>query len=172
MQSIRSLLRLFFTWDMNKIEFSFERKKIEELTHRQKEVIETAKNACDKSYSPYSHFSVGAVVEMENGEILSASNQENASYPSGLCAERNVLFYAKAQYPDKEVIRIAIVAKNEGVVTKTPVSPCGSCRQVMTETAMRQKRKIELIMAGEDTCIIVHDVNDLLPLQFNADSMR
>jgi len=171
LQSIRSLLRLFFTWDMNKIEFSFERKKIEELTHRQKEVIETAKNACDKSYSPYSHFSVGAAVEMENGEILSASNQENASYPSGLCAERNVLFYAKAQYPDKEVIRIAIVAKNEGVVTKTPVSPCGSCRQVMTETAMRQKRKIELIMAGEDTCI-VHDVNDLLPLQFNADSMR
>lgn len=157
---------------MNKIEFSFERKKIEELTHRQKEVIETAKNACDKSYSPYSHFSVGAAVEMENGEILSASNQENASYPSGLCAERNVLFYAKAQYPDKDVIRIAIVAKNEGVVTKTPVSPCGSCRQVMTETAMRQKRKIELIMAGEDTCIIVHDVNDLLPLQFNADSMR
>ena len=72
MQSIRSLLRLFFTWDMNKIEFSFERKKIEELTHRQKEVIETAKNACDKSYSPYSHFSVGAAVEMENGEILSA----------------------------------------------------------------------------------------------------
>ena len=139
MQSIRSLLRLFFTWDMNKIEFSFERKKIEELTHRQKEVIETAKNACDKSYSPYSHFSVGAAVEMENGEILSASNQENASYPSGLCAERNVLFYAKAQYPDKEVIRIAIVAKNEGVVTKTPVSPCGSCRQVMTETAMRHR---------------------------------
>ena len=137
MQSIRSLLRLFFTWDMNKIEFSFERKKIEELTHRQKEVIETAKNACDKSYSPYSHFSVGAAVEMENGEILSASNQENASYPSGLCAERNVLFYAKAQYPDKEVIRIAIVAKNEGIVTKTPVSPCGLCRQV----SVRPERK-------------------------------
>lgn len=154
-----------------KIELRFESKKFTDLSTAQKAVVEAAAKACEGSYSPYSGFAVGAAVEMFDGRIISASNQENASYPSGLCAERNVLFYAKSQYPKGEIVRLAIVAKKNGQVTETPVSPCGACRQVMTETAIRQKGKMELIMAGADTCVIISDVNDLLPFRFDAGSM-
>lgn len=161
---------LRFIMEKYSIELCFEYKKTEELSPIQRKIAEAAYKACDSSYSPYSKFAVGAAVETDSGEIFHASNQENAAYPSGLCAERNILFYIKSLKPENEIIRMAIAAKNDGKLTKKPVSPCGACRQVMTETAKRQKNKIELIMVGTDICIIVKDVNDLLPLQFNADN--
>lgn len=152
------------------IELCFECKKTDELSPIQRKIVEAACEACDSSYSPYSKFAVGAAVETDSGEVFHASNQENAAYPSGLCAERNVLFYVKSLKPESEIIRMAIAAKNDGKLTENPVSPCGACRQVMAETAKRQKNKIELIMVGAGKCIIAKDVNSLMPLQFNADN--
>ncbi len=152
-----------------KIEFVFERKSPDELTAGQREAVEAAFLACKGSYSPYSRFLVGAAVEMSDGEMLSASNQENASFPLGQCAERTALFYAKAKRPGEGVKRIAVAAMRNGAAVKTPVPPCGACRQVMSEMSKRQETKIELIMAGADACIVVDDVNRLLPLQFGAE---
>lgn len=143
-----------------------------ELNSSQLKLVETAFKACENSYSPYSEFSVGSSLEFENGEIFQANNQENAAYPSGLCAERTLLFYAKANNPHKEIKRMVIAAKNHGKATIQPVSPCGACRQVMLETANRQNSPIELLLAGADKVYMIKDVKTLLPLQFNAESLK
>ena len=123
-----------------------------ELNSSQLKLVETAFKACENSYSPYSEFSVGSSLEFEDGEIFQANNQENAAYPSGLCAERTLLFHGKA--------------------TKQPVSPCGACRQVMLETTNRQNSPIELLLAGADKVYMIKDIKTLLPLQFNAESLK
>ena len=109
----------------------------EELSIPDKELYDAAVNAADKAYAPYSKFHVGSAVRLENGEIISAANQENAAYPSGLCAERSTLFYAHSKYPNTPVVAIAIVAKTDGKLTPTPTYPCGACRQVLHESQIR-----------------------------------
>ncbi len=132
-------------------------------------LIKTAKEASERAYSPYSEFSVGAAVLLENGIVVDGNNQENAAYPSGLCAERVALFYANSKYPEISVKTIAVVVKQNGEFNKDPIPPCGSCRQVLMETETRFKTPIKVIMAGENKVQIIESVSDLLPLNFTSD---
>lgn len=137
-----------------------------ELERDEALLLERAIEACSGSYAPYSHFNVGAAVMLENGEIFSASNQENAAYPSGLCAERSTLFYAHSKFPDVPVTALAVAAKCNGELTKDPTYPCGACRQVLYESQMRGKRRIKVIV-GSASKIQVIDSCDLLPFAFD-----
>lgn len=104
---------------------------------------------------------------LENGEIISAANQENAAYPSGLCAERSTIFYAHSKFPKENIKAIAIAAKEGGVLTELPVYPCGACRQVMHETQFRAKNPIKVIMGGASKIEIVESVLDFIPFAFD-----
>src|SRR3712207_6635966 len=101
----------------------------DELSEKERELMDLAKKATERSYAPYSRFSVGAAALLANGEMVTGSNQENAAYPSGLCAERTTLFYANSQYPDQPVTHLAVAAFTAGDFLETPIPPCGSCRQ-------------------------------------------
>ena len=116
--------------------------KWDELTEEQREILTIAKEQTKHSYCPYSHFHVGAAAKLANGVIIRGCNQENAAYPSGLCAERSALFAAGAQYPAEPVNKLAIACFTDGHFTKEPGSPCGACRQVMIET----ERLFEIIV--------------------------
>lgn len=129
-------------------------------------LIHLAKEAAQKAYAPYSKFKVGAVLELNNGEIFSGNNQENAAYPSGLCAERTVLFYANSNFPDTPVKRMVLAAYENGHLTDSPVYPCGACRQVMMETQDRYKQNYEVWMLGKEKVHMVKSVAPLLPLKF------
>lgn len=131
-------------------------------------LMEKAMEARNKSYSPYSNFSVGAAILLENNEIVTGSNQENASYPSGLCAERTAIFYAGAQYPDVTMIRMAIIAGSNTKLTEVPIPPCGACRQSIAEYEVKQNKPIELYFMGERGKVVKsHSLANLLPLVFD-----
>lgn len=136
----------------------------------QKLIIES-KNAAQRAYAPYSHFNVGAAVLLENGEIFTGNNQENAAYPSGLCAERVAIFYANSKFPEIPVKAIAISAFNTNGFLKTPIPPCGSCRQVLLETEIRFKKPIEIILVGQPRIQVIENVTELLPLSFQKDNL-
>lgn len=144
--------------------FSFE-----ELSPEDCQLIEEAKKATSRSYSPYSHFAVGAAIRLKNGMILTGSNQENAAYPSGLCAERTVLFYASAQYPDQPVQVLAIAARNENGFLQTPIPPCGACRQVMLETEQRHHTTLRILLYGEKYIYEIEGTKTLMPLSFGEE---
>ena len=140
-----------------------------ELSEEQKTLVDHAVRATYRSYSPYSHFSVGAAVQLADGTIVSGSNQENVAYPSGLCAERTALFYANSRYPDQPVSRLCIAARDDkGRLTDSPISPCGSCRQALLETELRYKNPIEIVLVGANSSYIIHSIHDLLPLCFDS----
>lgn len=145
---------------------------ISECSLQKKVLIEKAKDAALSAYAPYSHFHVGAAVLLEDGTIVTGNNQENAAYPSGLCAERTALFYANAHYPDRAVKTIAIAAYNKGQFTKDICSPCGSCRQVLVEVENRYNTPVEIIMYGENHIYEVDSIKDLLPLSFGKESLE
>ena len=106
----------------------------EHLSAADRELIDAACQATHRSYAPYSHFSVGAAARLSDNTIVTGTNQENAAYPSGLCAERTTLFYANSQYPGQAVETLAIAARNEcGEFLEEPIPPCGACRQVLAE---------------------------------------
>lgn len=141
----------------------------EELGESYKELMSLAVNARKKAYAPYSKFSVGAAVLMENNEILEGNNQENACYPAGLCAERVAIFYAGAKYPGIRIRAIAISAAALDHKVSNPVAPCGSCRQAISEYEFKQKEPIKILFMGETGKVITcNSVADLLPLGFNS----
>lgn len=143
-----------------------------ELSDEDRRLVAAAKQATFTSYSPYSHFSVGAAVKMENGEILCGSNQENASFTTGTCAERTTIFYATAKYPEVGVSAIAIAArKGDGEYTGAPISPCGACRQVLAEIEHRFGKPFRVILYGKHEIYILDSIADLLPFQFNSEAM-
>ncbi len=142
-----------------------------ELTEEQKKVIDCAKDACTRAYAPYSCFSVGAAALLANGEIIKGSNQENAAYPSGICAERTTLFYAGANYPDTPVCKLAIAAMKDGAYITEPTAPCGACRQVILETENRYSSPIEILLYGEEKVYIVSSIKELLPLSFGKENL-
>ena len=144
----------------------------DELSAEQQALIQVAKEQTNHSYCPYSHFHVGAAALLGNGEIIRGCNQENAAYPSGLCAERSALFAAGAQYPDQPVLRLAIACFTGGHFTKEPGSPCGACRQVMTETEHRYGGKMEVLLYGENETFVFSSAADLLPLVFVKESLK
>ncbi|MBR5972814.1 MAG: cytidine deaminase [Paludibacteraceae bacterium] len=138
----------------------------DELNDMEKNLVVAAQNATANSYSPYSHFSVGAAVRLTDGSVYTGNNQENASYPCGLCAERTALYYANAQNPNTQVESIAIAAKNVDGFLKTPITPCGACRQSLLETENRFNQKIVVYLYGTEGIYRVDSIADLLPLQF------
>ena len=141
----------------------------EELTVQDKEVVDEARTATTGSYAIYSHFNVGAAVRLGNGVIVRGSNQENAAYPSGICAERTTLFWANSQYPNEPVEVLAIAARTENGELQVPIPPCGACRQVILETEKRYGNTIRIILYGVKQCYIIEDgIKALLPLSFDA----
>ncbi len=145
----------------------------ESLPEADEKLVTEAEKALTGSYAPYSKFHVGAAVLLEDGQIVKGSNQENAAYPSGLCAERVALFHANATYPDKKIKSIAITAKAEYFEMNNPVAPCGGCRQVIAETEMRQNEAIRIIMKGEKgDAYVVEGINNLLPLLFHEEKLK
>ena len=146
---------------------------IDELNVEDRLLLESARKAIKSAYAPYSAYHVGAAVLLENGEIVTGNNQENVAYPSGICAERVALFYASSQFPDVPVKAIAISAKAKGFRVNSPVTPCGSCRQVMAETENRFQQEMKLIMRGENGKInVVDGVKNILPLMFRAEELK
>lgn len=139
-----------------------------ELTPREKLAWDKAREATANAYAPYSNFLVGAALLLEDGSIHIGNNQENAAYPSGLCAERTALFGKSAINPDMPIELIAVAARKADTETFLGGSPCGGCRQVMTEYENRQGKPIRLLMQGEGTEIYrLASVSDLLPMQFS-----
>ncbi len=146
---------------------------IEELKIDEKNLLNKAHQAVGSSYAPYSKFHVGAAVLLEDGNIVLGSNQENAAYPSGLCAERVALFAASAQYPNVAVVAIAITVHSEKSKINEPLPPCGACRQVMTEYEYKGNHNMKIILQGESGNIQIIDRADyLLPLIFNPKYLK
>lgn len=131
-------------------------------------LLEAAEEACHNAYAPYSKFKVGAAILLENGIIVKGNNQENAAYPSGLCAERVAAFAASAVYPNIKFKAIAITAKSELNKLNEPIKPCGACRQVLLEYENLAHSDIKVILSAEGTNIIeIKRIKDLLPLSFD-----
>ncbi len=147
--------------------------EMDELASVHQELIKKAQEATYKSYAPYSHFHVGCAVLLEDGTMVEGANQENAAYPSGLCAERTALFHAGAVHPDKTVLAMAVAARGEnGAFTLQPTAPCGACRQVMLESQERGRSKILILLYGAKRIIKAASVEDLLPLTFTYESLN
>lgn len=146
--------------------------KFEELDDMSKALVKNAIEATDKSYSPYSHFKVGAALRLEDGTIVIGANQENAAFPVTMCAERAAIFNAQSNHPELAITAIAIAAKNIEGLVKTLVSPCGSCRQVILEMEQRYQRNIKILLCGTDGIYVIDSIKDLLPLSFVDESMH
>ena len=155
-----------------KLEIEIETCTYSELNQEDRELIDQAKTATTRSYAPYSHFNVGAAALLENGIIITGTNQENAAYPSGLCAERTTLFYANSQYPDQPIKTLAIAAHTENGFLESPIPPCGSCRQVLMETEQRYNQPMRILLYGEKEIFIINGTKDLLPLSFGNEFLE
>ncbi len=141
---------------------------LDELTAEEKNLVELARKSTYRSYAPYSKFHVGAAILLSNGETVTGANQENAAYPSGLCAERTAAYYAHANYPDATFKMIAIAARGtDGNPTEKPISPCGACRQALLEYETLAKHNVPVILAGKDKVYIFRSVNSTLPYCFS-----
>lgn len=139
-----------------------------EMTPEDQEMVQSALDAQKGSYSPYSHFQVGAALKLENGLIIKGANQENAAYPSGLCAERVALFAAGANYPDIAPVSLAIAGSDHGVLCESPASPCGACRQVMAEYQKKHGKPLQIILVGAKRIRKFYCVDDVLPFIFDS----
>ncbi len=146
--------------------------QLDELSAEDRQLVEKALEATNNAYAEYSHFYVGAALRLANGHIVIGANQENAAFPSGLCAERTAIFAAQANYPDQPVTSLAIVARNDNGLLEEPVSPCGACRQVILGIEDRYKKPIRILLYGKRGVYSVESIKDLLPLSFVDSSME
>jgi cytidine deaminase len=145
---------------------------LEELDRNAAVLMQQAIIARSRSYSPYSKFSVGTAIRLENGEIITGSNQENASYPSGLCAERTAIYYAGSQFPNTKIISMAITAGAKDKKTDNPIPPCGACRQAIAEYEVKQGSPIEIYFMGEIGKVAKSDsLANMLPLIFDKSAL-
>lgn len=141
---------------------------IDEIPQDVQELMQEAIDVRENAYAPYSSFKVGAAILLENNEVVVGSNQENASYPSGLCAERTAVYAAGAKYPHSRILKIAITAKSLRHKVVSPVPPCGACRQALVEYEVKQEEPIELYFMGETGKVVkAESIKDLLPLVFD-----
>ena len=146
--------------------FVFE--SFEELPQDIQNLMEKAVEIRKKAYAPYSKFRVGASLLLDNGQVVSGSNQENAAYPSGLCAERVAIFYTGANFPEAKILKIAITATSDLNSNTTPIPPCGSCRQAIAEYEFKQDFPIEMYFMGETGEIYKsNSLKNLLPFTFD-----
>ena len=147
--------------------FKYEKTTIQELSKPEQELVKKATEALNGSYSPYSNFRVGAAILLQNGDIITGSNQENSSFPCTTCAERSALNYAQSIYPDTTIQYIAIVAKKRGnEEIEDFISPCGLCRQALLETERKQKKQIKMLLVCKDSILIIDSAQHLLPFAF------
>ncbi len=146
--------------------------QLDELSAEDQELVQAAIKATDNSYSPYSNFRVGAAIRLADGSIVLGANQENAAFPSGLCAERTAIFAAQAQRPDQSILCLAIAARSAEGLLSEPVTPCGSCRQVMTEIEDRYKRPMRVLLYGTNGVYVMDSVKDLMPLSFVSENLH
>ncbi len=146
--------------------------QLDELTVADRELIERAMKATDNAYAEYSHFYVGAALRLANGRIVIGANQENAAFPSGLCAERTAVFSAQANFPDQSIDALALVARNDNELIDNPVTPCGACRQVLLGVEERYGLPMRILMYGKSGVYSVGSAKDLLPLSFVDSSMK
>ena len=141
---------------------------ISELDTKSQELMNIAIKARKQAYAPYSKFNVGAAILLDNGEIIIGNNQENAAYPSGMCAERVAIYSAGSRYPKIPMLKLAISASSSLKEVMQPVAPCGACRQAISEYEVTQNRPIEIFFMGASGKIIkVDSLKDLLPLGFD-----
>lgn len=156
---------------MKKIQFQFEYNRYEsisELDDIRQKLIQKSIEAAEKAYAPYSNFRVGASVLLDNSEIISGNNQENASYPVGICAERTLLSYVHANFPNqkKKILAVSVLD------TDKEVSPCGLCRQTILEYESLQKQNIEILLSNRSGNVLqISSGSQLLPLNFNQDML-
>lgn len=139
---------------------------LDELEPKDRELCEAAEKALAGSYAPYSKFNVGAAVRLADGSIVTGANQENAAYPSGLCAERTAMFSAHANHPDTPMTAIAITAAQNGKLNEDITAPCGACRQVMAEYQKISGRKWTILLYGKKKIIKLSQVDDIMPFIF------
>ena len=143
-----------------------------ELSAEDRQLVEAAMEATKGSYAPYSKFRVGAAARLANGLVFTGANQENAAYPSGLCAERTTLFAANAQYPDQPVLALAIAARKGNRFMPTPISPCGACRQVISGVEDRFGHPVRILLYGTEGIYECNGIDALLPLRFVDSDMH
>lgn len=149
----------------HKIETRYREYGYDELTEADRQLVDAAREMTRNSYAPYSGFNVGAAILLDDGTIVRGSNQENAAYPSGTCAERTACFQASALYPGIPMRKIAIAASAGDRFQKRPISPCGACRQALAEYETRFG-PIEVLLYGEDCVYSIPSVSALLPFTF------
>ncbi len=137
-----------------------------ELNDADKKVVDLAKEATKSSYTPYSHFNVGAALLLDNGVLIKGANQENAAF-SGICAERSACYNAGANYPGVGIRKIAVTAFQNGDFVENPCAPCGVCRQALLEFEVQAKHPMEVLLVGRDTIYRVESIESLLPLSFS-----
>ncbi|MCK5465063.1 MAG: cytidine deaminase [Bacteroidales bacterium] len=142
------------------------------LSQEDRDLIEAAREAAGNAYAPYSEFRVGAAVLLENGEVFTGNNQENAAYPDGLCAERVAMFAANASKPDQGIMTIAVAARIKDEFLSEPVYPCGSCRQALLESENRFHQNIRVLMYGTNKIQVAASIRDLLPLSFDSSFLK
>lgn len=147
-------------------------KNTERVPEEYTKLLTKAQQVCDNAYAPYSNFLVGAAVLLENGEVITGTNQENAAYPSGLCAERTAIYWVGANYPNEKIKMIAVSAKHKGGNTFLGVSPCGGCRQALLEYENKQSEPIKMILEHKEGMIVFDAIADLLPLQFSDKNLK
>lgn len=159
---------------MKDIELNFRMQfcQLEELADDDRQLVEKAIGATQNSYAPYSHFHVGACLRLADGREVIGANQENAAFPSGLCAERSAVFAAQSMFPEEAITALAIAARNENGLTSQPVSPCGACRQVILEMEDRYKQDVRILLYGTEGVYVIPSVKSLLPLHFVDSNMR
>ena len=155
-----------------KIESTLHIYEMSELCAADRELVEAAKQATRGSYSPYSKFCVGAAVRLQNGVVFTGANQENAAFPSGLCAERTALFAANAQYPAQPVVALAVAARKGRRYLVQPIPPCGACRQVISGVEDRFSTPIRILLYGSGGVLVSEGISPLLPLRFADGDMR
>ena len=146
--------------------------QMEELSEDDQRLVNKAIEATRNSYAPSSNFHVGACLRTADGMEMIGANQENAAFPSGLCAERSAIFAAQSQHPESAIVALAIAARNEDGLMATPVSPCGACRQVILEMEDRYQCDVKILLYGTEGIYVIPNVKTLLPLHFVDSCMK
>lgn len=151
-----------------KLIISYKEYAFDELSGEDRQLVEAAVGAMQSAYSPYSNFKVGAAVRLSDGSIVIGSNQENAAYPSGLCAERTAMFAASAQHPELDIRSLAVAGGLNGQLEEVPASPCGACRQVMAQYQRKAGEPLSVLVVGAEKVWKFDRVDDLLPFIFDS----
>ena len=159
---------------MKELRIEFQENNINDVSFSETEKVlfNKALEACKAAYAPYSNFHVGASILLENQLYIIGNNQENSSFPCGICAERTALFMAKSNYPNFKILKIAITAESPEFKNQNPVAPCGLCRQVLLEYEIKQKSAIQIYLFNSTKVIKFNQAKDLLPLYFTEDRLK